>query len=304
MIEILHTIPACRARIREARSKRQSIGLVPTMGALHEGHLSLVRQSVEEEGLTVVSIFINPIQFGPKDDFKAYPRDLDADVRLLETIPGGPVLVFAPSDEEMYPPRMGAIHESPLQTYVVPGNLATHLCGPFRTGHFRGVCTVVLKLFSIVQPNNAYFGKKDYQQWRIIERMADDLNLPVDVVGLPTVREADGLAMSSRNKYLSTEERNKAVCLYRALLAGKEIIGGGERNAGRIEEAMRRAIVEGVSVDYLSVVDARTLQPLEMLHGAGATGATLRSGASLSPLLAGAVRIGRTRLIDNLEVIR
>ncbi|MFH1023884.1 MAG: pantoate--beta-alanine ligase, partial [Planctomycetota bacterium] len=174
--------------------------------------------------------------------------------------------------------------------FVVPGALGDHLCGPFRPGHFRGVLTVVLKLFSIVQPDRAYFGKKDYQQWRILERMARDFNLPVEVVGLPTVREPDGLAMSSRNRYLSPADRAKALCLSRALRAGRDLVAGGEGDPKRVEAAMR-AVVEtegGVAVDYISIVDAVTLQPLGRITG--------------NLLLVGAARIGRTRLIDNLEV--
>lgn len=282
MIEVVSTIAGCRAEVRKTRSSGLTIGLVPTMGALHEGHLSLVRQSQADCDLTVVSIFVNPLQFGPKEDFTTYPRDLDADVRVLSSLERGPILVFAPSENEMYP--------SELLTFVGQTTLGDHLCGPFRPGHFRGVLTVVLKLFEIVQPDRAYFGKKDYQQWRVVGRMVADLNVPVDVIGMPTVREADGLAMSSRNRYLSPEERRKALCLYRALLAGRARIRDGEKKAGRIAEAMRQTVaeIEGVAVDYLSVVDPWSLQPVENVEG--------------TVLLAGAVRVGRTRLIDNLEV--
>lgn len=282
MIEVVSTIAGCRAEVRKTRSSGLTIGLVPTMGALHEGHLSLVRQSQADCDLTVVSIFVNPLQFGPKEDFTTYPRDLDADVRVLSSLERGPILVLAPSENEMYP--------SELLTFVGQTTLGDHLCGPFRPGHFRGVLTVVLKLFEIVQPDRAYFGKKDYQQWRVVGRMVSDLNVPVDVIGMPTVREADGLAMSSRNRYLSPEERRKALCLYRALLAGRARIRDGEKKAGRIAEAMRQTVaeIEGVAVDYLSVVDPWSLQPVENVEG--------------TVLLAGAVRVGRTRLIDNLEV--
>ncbi|MBI4610033.1 MAG: pantoate--beta-alanine ligase [Candidatus Rokubacteria bacterium] len=282
MAEVLSTIPECRAEIRKVRSRGLTAGLVPTMGALHEGHLSLVRQSQVDCDLTVVSIFVNPLQFGPNEDFAAYPRDLHADVRLLRDMEHRPVLIFAPSGTEMYPPK-------PL-TFVVQAELGDHLCGPFRPGHFRGVLTVVLKLFEIVQPDHAYFGKKDYQQWRMIERMASDLSLPVDVIGMPTVREPDDLAMSSRNRYLSAEERKKALCLYHALVAGRDSVRNGETKAARISEVMMQTVgrTEGVRVDYLSVVDPQTLQPVENIEG--------------RVLLAGAVRLGRSRLIDNLEV--
>jgi len=263
-----------------ARGMGRRIGLVPTMGALHEGHLSLVRASKQRADLTVVSIFVNPAQFGPGEDYRSYPRDRAADSALL--IREGVDILFAPDAEEIYPPD--------FQTSVTVERLSEPLCGRFRPGHFRGVATVVLKLFNIVSPEVAFFGRKDAQQSVIIQRLVRDLNLPIEVVVCPIVREPDGLAMSSRNAYLSAEERSAALLLHRSLERAREMLLGGERRAGVIVGEVRR-LVEAeprARIDYIEAVDAATLSPLALISGCA--------------LLALAVRIGGARLIDNLLI--
>ena len=263
-----------------ARGMGRRIGFVPTMGALHEGHLSLVRASKQRADLTVVSIFVNPAQFGPGEDYRSYPRDRAADSALL--IREGVDILFAPDAEEIYPPD--------FQTSVTVERLSEPLCGRFRPGHFRGVATVVLKLFNIVSPEVAFFGRKDAQQSVIIQRLVRDLNLPIEVVVCPIVREPDGLAMSSRNAYLSAEERSAALLLHRSLERAREMLLGGERRAGVIVGEVRR-LVEAeprARIDYIEAVDAATLSPLALISGCA--------------LLALAVRLGAARLIDNLLI--
>ena len=267
--------------MRRARHEMAgSVGLVPTMGALHEGHLSLVRHARAGDDTVVVSIFVNPTQFGPSEDFARYPRDPDRDLALLREV--GTDLVFMPPVEEIYPQG--------FDTYVEVGKLAQVLEGAKRPTHFRGVATVVAKLFSIVQPHRAYFGQKDAQQLAVIRRLTRDLDLPVEVVGLPTVREPDGLAMSSRNVYLSAEERKAALALYRSLEAAQELWRSGVRDASLIRRRMREVLAAEplARVDYVSVADAETLEELE----------TVNSPALVSL----AVRIGKTRLIDNVTL--
>lgn len=262
------------------RAAGQRLGLVPTMGALHEGHLSLVRRARQECDVTVVSIFVNPTQFGPGEDYRNYPRDFEHDKHLLEN--EGVDLLFAPTTEEMYPDG--------FQTTISIGQATTPLEGKFRPGHFDGVATVVAKLFNVVLPDKAYFGRKDAQQCVVIQRMVRDLNFPVAIIVRPTVREPDGLAMSSRNAYLNAEERKAALTLYRALRRAKELLEQGERCAATLEGEMR-ALLEAeplAKIDYAAVVDAETLQPLATVER--------------DTLVALAVRIGRTRLIDNLQV--
>lgn len=278
---VLTTIAEVRAAVAAARSQGRSIGLVATMGALHAGHLSLVDAAKKNGDHAVVSIYVNPTQFGPKEDLAAYPRTLDADQAACAA--AGVDLIFAPSDAEMYPPGD--------QTRVHPGPLANALCGPLRPGHFEGVCTVVAKLLSMVQPDVAYFGQKDYQQSVVIRRMVVDLCIPVRLEVCPIVREADGLAMSSRNAYLSADQRGQAVGLYRALCGGRDALLAGERDVGRIEAAMSDVARGGdadVTVDYLRVVDPESLTPAVL--------------PARRVLVAGAVRLGSTRLIDNLVV--
>ncbi|WP_448605309.1 pantoate--beta-alanine ligase [Thermoflexus hugenholtzii] len=274
-MRVVHTIA-------EARAVRWALpgtwGFVPTMGYLHEGHLSLVRRARAENDRVAVSIFVNPTQFGPHEDYARYPRDLERDLRLLE--PLGVDLVFVPSVEEMYPPG--------FQTWVIVEEVSRPLEGASRPGHFRGVATVVAKLFNILQPDRAYFGQKDAQQTVVIRRMVQDLNIPVEIVICPTVREPDGLAMSSRNTYLSPEERRAATVLFRALQAAKARYEAGERDAERLREAMREVIrAEPLArIDYVSVAHPETLQELERVEGPA--------------LLSLAVYIGTTRLIDNI----
>lgn len=254
------------------------MGFVPTMGALHPGHLALVREAAARAPFVVVSIFVNPTQFGPGEDFARYPRDLDADLRELG--PAGVCLVFAPAPDEMYPPGE--------ETRVRVGALGEPLCGPFRPGHFEGVATVVAKLFCLVGACDAVFGRKDYQQLLVVRRVARDLLLPVRVVDHPTVREPDGLAMSSRNAYLSPDERTRALALASGLGAAVRAFGAGERGARALERLAREPVERAAtSVDYVEIRDAETLAPLPGVVSARA-------------LLAVACRVGTTRLIDNV----
>jgi len=270
-------IAEARAAVAAARRAGRRVGFVPTMGALHAGHASLIRASRAECDFTVVSIFVNPTQFGPSEDLSRYPRTFDADRELCAAL--GTDLVFAPSADEMYPPDS--------RTVVEVTKLQDVLCGHSRPGHFRGVATVVLKLFNIVQPDVAYFGQKDAQQALIIRRMVIDLNVPVDVRVRPTVREPDGLAMSSRNRYLDPAQRHHATALYRAVRRVEEMVAAGERSAPALEAAMGETIAAapGARLDYARVLDAESLDPL----------ATLDRPA----LAALAVYFGTTRLIDN-----
>ncbi len=281
MIKVLKRISEAREFTDTARKEGKTVGFVPTMGYLHEGHLSLVRCARKENDVVVVSIFVNPTQFGPNEDFKDYPRDIKRDMALLEK--ENVDAVFLPDTEEMYP-------EKPLTTVHV-NKLTEYLCGAKREGHFDGVCLVVAKLFNIVNPHRAYFGKKDYQQYRVIERMVKDLNFDVEIVPCPIVREKDGLAMSSRNVYLSDRERKDAVCLYQSLKLADRLIKNGERDASVIVEKMK-AFISGFEsvkkIDYIDVVDKYTLQPVFRIKG--------------RELIALAVYVGKARLIDNMEV--
>lgn len=262
------------------RGLGRRIGFVPTMGALHEGHLSLVRAARQHADVTVVSIFVNPAQFGPQEDYRAYPRDLVGDSDRLQQ--EGVDFLFAPPVEEIYPPD--------FQTYAAVEQVSAPLEGRFRPGHFRGVATVVLKLFHIVQPHLAFFGQKDAQQCVVVRQMVRDLSLPVDIVVCPTVREPDGLALSSRNAYLNREERRAATVLFRSLCRARQLLEAGERRAEAILGEMR-ALVEQeprARIDYVELVEAGSLQPLELVAG--------------HALIALAVRIGPARLIDNMLV--
>ena len=275
--QLVQTIAEIRKRLEPFRSS-QIIGLVPTMGALHAGHESLIQQARKEADCLVVSIFVNPLQFGPKEDYTHYPRTPEADLDFCRKLEVD--LIFEPEVEEMYP--------TPSLTSVEVTRITDHLCGPFRPGHFSGVATVVAKLFHIIQPQRAYFGEKDAQQLRVIERMVSDLNLGVTVVAVPTVRESDGLAVSSRNQYLSPQERRVAPILYRALQAAQQAIAEGVLDSG---EARKRGLAvleqdQSVKVEYLEIVDPEEMQPVERITG---------------PVrVAGAIRIGAIRLIDNL----
>ena len=254
------------------------VGFVPTMGALHRGHARLIELARHECETVVVSIFVNPLQFDRPDDLERYPRALAADVELCAGL--GVDAVFAPSASEIYP--------RPPACFVDVQRLADHLCGRFRPGHFRGVATVVLKLFQIVRPDLAYFGEKDAQQLAIIRRLVSDLNVPVEIVPVHTAREDDGLAMSSRNRRLSTDERAQATSLYRALVEARRLIAAGVRNAGdvRLQAAALIPAREGIKLEYLEIVDPEELQPIEQIAG--------------PVLVAGALWVGAIRLIDNL----
>jgi pantoate--beta-alanine ligase len=277
-MKICTTIAEIRAARRSARSDGQSLGLVPSMGALHEGHLSLVRMAKAQCDLVVVSIFVNPLQFGPNEDLAKYPRNFDRDRELLEK--EGVDFIFAPGVEEMYP--AGAV------TYVTVEGLSDKLCGRSRPGHFRGVTTVVSKLFNIVEPDRAFFGQKDAAQSAIIRRMVRDLNLPVQIVIGPIVREPDGLAMSSRNAYLDAQQRKSALVLHRSLMAVQERFDQGERLVHALIEAGKQTFAQDPSVrlDYFEIVDPETLDPVDNL--------------SRGALVAVAAFVGKARLIDNV----
>ena len=277
---LVKEIQEMRRIVSEWRQAGGKVGFVPTMGYFHQGHLTLMERAREENDYVVVSLFVNPTQFGPGEDFARYPRDLERDCRLAEE--AGVDAMFHPAPEEIYP--------GGYQTYVEVTGLSQGLCGASRPGHFRGVATVVTKLFNIVTPDRAYFGEKDAQQLRVIKRMVADLNLPVEIRPVPTVREEDGLAMSSRNTYLSPEERRQATALYQSLLWAKERVAEGERDPARFREGMER-IIAGyplVNLEYLEFRDDETLAPLAELKG--------------KVLIAIAARVGTARLIDNITV--
>jgi pantoate--beta-alanine ligase len=278
--QVVHDIPLLRQAVREARGRGRTVGLVPTMGALHAGHGALIEAARRDTGFVVVSIFVNPAQFGPREDLDRYPRTLEQDLALCAR--AGVDLVYAPQPTTMYP--------GGYRAWVEVTGLEDVLCGASRPGHFRGVATVVLKVFNQVQPDRAYFGQKDAQQARIIRKLVRDLDVPVDVVVCPTVREPDGLARSSRNAYLDPEQRRRAVVLYRTLEEARSRVAAGERDAHALRQLLTERITQtpGAVLDYAAVVDADTLAPVERLQG--------------PTLLALAVKFGDTRLIDNITV--
>lgn len=279
---LVHTAHELRENVRAARAAGRLIGLVPTMGALHEGHLSLVRAAQAECGYTVVTIFVNPTQFGPHEDFDKYPRTLPADLEALASCRAD--LVFAPSREAMYP--------AGCSTFVEPPLVAQRWEGECRPGHFRGVATVVLKLFNLAQADVAFFGHKDYQQAAVIQRLVQDLNVPIQIRVCPTVREPDGLAMSSRNRYLSDDQRLRALAISRSLQLADQLATQGERQAAKLVDAMRRVLAEAQisHIDYVAIVDPETLEPVSELTG---------------PVIALiAAKVGTTRLIDNWRIER
>ncbi len=283
-MNVVTTITETRAILAQARQAGKSIGLVPTMGALHAGHASLIDAAARECEVVVVSIFVNPTQFGPNEDYEKYPRALQADCALCEE--HGAAVIFAPSPTEMYGPDVRA-----SATTVSVAKLSETLCGRSRPGHFAGVCTVVAKLFNITQPDRAYFGAKDFQQVTILRRMACDLNIPVDIVTCPIVREADGLAMSSRNAYLSAEERKQAPALHAALQQARERVNNKHPSSQEVIQAIRDSIVAhaplGV-VDYIQLVDPETLEDVPT------------TDRPVQAVLA--VRFGGARLIDNMRL--
>lgn len=277
MIKVVSTVCETRAQVKEWKNQGLTVGLVPTMGYLHEGHQSLIKKAVEENDRVVVSVFVNPIQFAPNEDLETYPRDLEADKRLCDST--GADLIFHPTPDEMYPDG--------FSTHIQMDNLTKELCGKTRPTHFGGVCTVVGKLFNIVQPDKAYFGQKDAQQLAIIKRMVRDLNFDIEIIGCPIIREPDGLAKSSRNTYLNADERKAALILSKAIKLGEELVADGERNALTVIKAMTDKInTEPLArIDYVNVVDALSIEPLDVIKG--------------EVLVAIAVYIGKTRLIDN-----
>ena len=279
-MEMTGSIKETRAKIKEWRRQGLSVGLVPTMGYLHEGHKSLIVKAVKENDRVVVSDFVNPIQFGANEDLSTYPRDIEADKKLCEA--AGADLIFHPEPEEMYAPD--------FSTFVETEHVSAGLCGKSRPTHFRGVCTVVSKLFHIVMPDRAYFGQKDAQQLAVIRRMARDLNMDIQIVGCPIIREADGLAKSSRNTYLNQEERQAALALSKAVFYGESMIKQGERDAAAVVTAMRDIIEKEplAKIDYVEMVDADSIEPLDRAEG--------------RVLAAMAVFIGSTRLIDNFMI--
>ena len=275
-MKIVQTVEEVRAQVKEWRQAGLTVGLVPTMGYLHEGHKSLMDAARKGNDKVVVSIFVNPMQFGPTEDLATYPRDLDHDAALCES--AGVDLIFHPEAEEMY--------EKDFCSFVDMTGLTEGLCGKTRPIHFRGVCTVVNKLFNIVTPDHAYFGQKDGQQLAVIKRMVRDLNMDIEIVGCPIIREEDGLAKSSRNTYLSSEERKAALILSKTVALGKEL-AKTEKDANKVVEAMKKNIETEplAKIDYVEAVDALSMAPVEKLEG--------------TCMLAMAVYIGKTRLIDN-----
>jgi len=277
-MEIIETIDGMRKAIAKAKSTGKKIGLVPTMGALHAGHISLVKAAKKETDFAVVSIFVNPTQFGPTEDIDKYPRPFEADRKACKD--SGVDIVFAPTVKEMYPQQN--------ITWVNVEKLSEPLCGKTRPIHFRGVATVCTKLFNIVQPDIAFFGQKDAQQTVVIKQMVADLNMPLKIVVCPTVREKDGLAMSSRNKYLNAEQRKDAPLLYAALQEAEVFIGAGERKSSFLKEQMKKllSISSRTEIDYISIADAKTLEEIDEIKG--------------KILIAMAVKLGPARLIDNI----
>ena len=276
-MQLVHTIDEVRAQVKAWKQEGLSVGLVPTMGYLHDGHKSLIERAVKENDRVVVSDFVNPTQFGENEDLGSYPRDIKRDAALCDA--AGVELLFNPSPEEMY--------YKDNCTFVDMNRLTDVLCGKTRPIHFSGVCSVVTKLFHIVTPDRAYFGQKDAQQLAVIRRMVRDLNFDIEIVGCPIVREADGLAKSSRNTYLSAEERTAATVLHKGLTAGEELLRSGEKNAAKVVAEIRKVIENEplAKIDYVELVDWNTLKPVETVSG--------------EVLCAVAVYIGKTRLIDN-----
>lgn len=276
-MKLIHDPQEMQQTALNLKRRGKRITFVPTMGFLHEGHASLLREGRKQGDVLVLSIFVNPTQFGPNEDLNRYPRNLEGDCALAQSC--GVDVIFAPAAGDMYP--------SGFQTTVSLGPLTQPLCGASRPGHFNGVAVVVTKLFGIVQPDVALFGKKDFQQLAVIRQMTRDLNLPVEIIGMPIVREPDGLAMSSRNSYLSPEERQQALCLFRAIMAVRQLFEAGETSVERLLTAARKKItsVPAAAIDYLELRDGITLAPVQQ--------------AAPGTLLALAVKIGSTRLIDN-----
>lgn len=281
-MRIIHNSQEMQKEARSLRREGKTIGFVPTMGALHEGHLSLIREARRRCDVVVISIFVNPKQFGRGEDYQAYPRDLEADSRLAQK--EGVDIIFFPREADMYGPSHS--------TYVEVEGLSEGLCGASRPGHFRGVTTVVTKLFNIVKPHWAFFGQKDAQQAAIIKRMVEDLNMDIQIEVMPTIREPEGLALSSRNQYLSPGERKEALLIYQALQEAKKAVGKGLLKTEQLKAVMEEKLSQGLNlkIDYISIVDSKNLKEVEEIHE--------------KTLIALAVKIGKTRLIDNMLVKR
>ena len=277
-MDVITKVNEMQTRVLSIKDRKESIGFVPTMGALHEGHVSLIRSARNENDELIVSIYLNPTQFDNKDDFDNYPHQLDKDIEIIERENAD--VIFAPGTEEMYPEG--------FYTYVTQGKLIDFLCGRLRPGHFNGVTTIVTKLFNIIRPDRAYFGQKDYQQSIVIKKLVTDLNMEVDVKVLPTVRDEDGLALSSRNKHLNPEERHSALCIYGSLLKAKSMFASNVKDSKEIIEEMTSIIKKAkhTRIDYISIVNAHTLEDVSSING--------------KAVAAVAVWIGNTRLIDNL----
>jgi len=276
-MEVVKNIQEMKKISNNLIENKKTIGFVPTMGYLHEGHLSLVRKARENNDIVVVSIFVNPTQFGPNEDYKSYPRDLDRDLELLKNL--NVDYVFTPEVSDMYP--------EDFSTFVEETQLSKFLCGRSRPGHFRGVCTVVTKLFNIVRPTRAYFGQKDAQQFRVLRRMVRDLNMDVEMIELPIAREKDGLALSSRNTYLTPEERKEAIRLYKSLLKAKELVESGIKDTQIIKSEMKKILDQPLlKIDYIEIVDEKTLEPVNKVEN--------------KVIVALAVYVGKARLIDNI----
>ena len=276
-METIEQVTRMQIRAEELRMAGKIIALVPTMGFFHEGHLELMRVGKKHGDVVIFSIFVNPLQFGPSEDYESYPRDLEGDLAKAEKV--GADIAFIPSGREMYPEG--------FQTKINIKNVTQHLCGLSRPGHFDGVTTVVAKLFNITKPHLAIFGQKDYQQLTVLSRMVKDLNMDIQIVGVPTVREADGLAMSSRNSYLNAEERRSALCLKKALDLAEELVQSGAKETGKIQAAMIELIEQHphTKPDYIHICNPITLEDKELIED--------------ETLIALAVKVGKTRLIDN-----
>jgi len=282
-MKFIKSIKILKDELKKLKLKGKSIGFVPTMGALHNGHLALIKEARKENDIVVVSIFVNPTQFGPNEDYLRYPRPFKEDVKKCKEAEVD--YIFAPDVETMYP--------DDYLTFVKVEKLSDILCGAFRKNHFRGVATVVLKLFNIVKPDIAYFGLKDYQQFIIIKKMIEDLNLDIKIKGVPTVRDLDGVALSSRNTYLSKEEREEATLLYKSLLGAKDLILNGERNIKKIKKFIYKKLTSGKiikkkNIDYISIVHPEKLEELKYIEK--------------EAVIALAVWVGKARLIDNIKI--
>jgi len=280
MVKVIEECSEMKAISRDISSRKKSIGMVPTMGSLHQGHLSLIKRSVRENDCTIVSIFVNPIQFGPDEDYEAYPRNIERDVEMISET--GADYVFAPAVSGMY--------QKKYSTFIDVSGITEVLCGAKRPGHFRGVCTVVAKLFNICRPDVAYFGQKDYQQCMVIKKMVRELDMDPVIEVCPIVREEDGLAMSSRNSYLDQRQRKAAPCLYKALIAGEKAFREGVKDTARIIAAVEDVIArcKGMKIDYIEIRDAADLSELSEVRA--------------EAVIAAAVKLGDTRLIDNILI--